>query len=213
MDGVIIDSEPVHVASEKELFNSLGLNISRVEHDSFIGTTSKIMWRRIKENYGLAQSLPELIELERSYYLKYLEREKDLKPIAGVLQFIKELRDHNFILGMASSSPHSQINLILDKFDLKTYFTVVVSGDDVKNGKPHPEIFLKAARLMDAEPDRCVIIEDSRNGIAAAKKANMKCIGFKNPHSGNQDLSRADKIIYSFKEVLIHELESMVDGN
>jgi HAD superfamily hydrolase (TIGR01509 family) len=212
MDGVVIDSEPIHVASEKELCASLGLNISRSEHDSFIGTTSTIMWQGIKKSYKLRQAVPELIALERSYYLKYLKREKDLKPIEGVVEFIKELRTHDFTLGIASSSPHSQINLILDKFGLKTYFEAVVSGDDVKHGKPHPEIFLKTAGLMDARPDTCIIIEDSHNGVTAAKKAQMKCIGFKNPNSGNQDLSAADKIINSFKELSIHEVEDMADG-
>jgi HAD superfamily hydrolase (TIGR01509 family) len=212
MDGVIIDSEPIHVASEKELCASLGIHISQTEHDSFIGTTSKIMWQGIKKAYKLRQSIPELIALERSYYVKYLKREKDVKPIEGAVEFIKELWTHDFNLGIASSSPHSQINLILDKFGLKPYFGTVVSGDDVKHGKPHPEIFLKTARLMDARPDTCIIIEDSHNGVTAAKKAKMKCIGFKNPNSGDQDLSGADKIIHSLKELSIHEVEDMADG-
>jgi HAD superfamily hydrolase (TIGR01509 family) len=212
MDGVIINSEPIHVASEKDLFDSLGVHITQTEHDSFIGTTSTIMWRRIKKNYGLAQTIPELITLERAYYLKYLEREQDLKPVAGVVKLITKLKAHDFLLSVASSSPHSQIDLILDRFDLRAYFRAVVSGDDVENGKPHPDIFLKTARLLNVLPEKCIVIEDSYNGVTAAVKAKMKCIGFKNPHSGNQDLSKADKVITSFAEVLISELESMVDG-
>jgi len=89
----------------------------------------------------------------------------------------------------------------------------VVSGDDVVNGKPHPEVFLKAARLLGVEPDECIVIEDSHNGVAAAGKAKMKCIGFKNPHSGNQDLSGADKVVAFFKELTISELESMLGAD
>jgi len=160
-----------------------------------------------------SEPIPELIALERSFYVKHLEREKDLKPISGVMEFIKDLRAHDFILGVASSSPRAQIDFILRRFALNACFATVVSGDDVVNGKPHPEVFLKAARLLGVEPDECIVIEDSHNGVAAAGKAKMKCIGFKNPHSGNQDLSGADKVVAFFKELTISELESMLGAD
>ena len=114
---------------------------------------------------------------------------------------VANLNKQGFLLALASSSPHVQIDYILNKFELKRYFHTIVSGEDVEAGKPHPEIFLKAAELVGARPDSCVVIEDSYHGVTAAKKANMKCIGFINPNSGNQDLSQADMLISSFKDL------------
>ena len=84
---------------------------------------------------------------------------------------------------------------------MNQFFDVKVSGEEVENSKPAPDIFLRAAQLLNIRPEECLVFEDSRNGVVAAKAAGMQCIAFYNPNSGQQDLSRADKIIESFTEV------------
>ena len=84
---------------------------------------------------------------------------------------------------------------------LKKYFKICVSGNEVKNGKPAPDVFLHTANLLKVNPQECLVIEDSTNGVKAAKSAEMRCIGFQNFNSGNQDLSDADMIISTFSEL------------
>ena len=201
MDGVIIESEPIHMACEKEIFNLLGINVSDEQHHSFIGTTDEILWSKIGEMYELPINVPHIIQLKKSLYMECLTKDNHLLPIPYIPELIANLHRNKFLLAVASSSPHEQIDYILTAFGIRNYFQSTVSGEDVKVGKPDPEIFLKAAELLDVSSESCVVIEDSYNGVTAAKDANMKCIGFRNPNSGSQDLSKADIIISTIPEI------------
>jgi len=93
------------------------------------------------------------------------------------------------------------IDIVLKKFELSNFFAAKVSGSELAHSKPHPEIFVRSAQIAGSEPEECIVIEDSKNGVTAAKAAGMKCIGFLNPNSGVQELSKADVIVKSFEEV------------
>jgi HAD superfamily hydrolase (TIGR01509 family) len=201
MDGVIFDSEPIHNLCEKQIFRILGITLSDKEHNQFIGKPDKDMWTSIVETYGLSNNVDEIIQLKTLLYLKYLKSSDNLKPIPGVSVLMEDLIIHNVILALASSSPHEQIAYILNLFNIYPFFHSITSGEDVRYGKPHPEIFLRASESAGVDPRECLVIEDSQHGVAAAKKANMKCIGFLNPNSGQQDLSKADRVIHSFDEL------------
>ena len=203
MDGVLINSEPLHFEYEKILFESLGITVDREEHETFVGTTSKTMWTIIKKTHDLPFTVSELILKGHSGFLVYLESRKSLKLIQGILELLDRLIDAGFILALASSSPHKLINYILSKCNIDEYFPVRISGDDVNNGKPDPEIFLKTAGLTGAKPKDCLVIEDSANGIDAAVRAGMKCVGYRNPGSGNQNLRAADLILDSFDRLTV----------
>lgn len=201
MDGVIIDSEPIHQECERRVFSLLGIRISEEEHDALIGTTDKTMWQRLGKAHDLPIKTAEIIELKKSLYMECLKQETCLRPISRIPELIVSLVKNGFTLALASSSPRQQIDYILERFGIKDFFWATVSGEDVETGKPDPDIFLKAAGLVGVEPGACLVIEDSYNGVTAAKKAGMKCVGFANPNSGNQDLSNADLIIRSFTEL------------
>jgi len=102
---------------------------------------------------------------------------------------------------LASSASHNTINTVFARFDLDQYFKAKISGSDFENSKPDPAIFLKATELSGQLKENCMVIEDSTNGIKAAKAANIYCIGFQSPNSKNQNYSQADKIISSFSEI------------
>lgn len=210
MDGVIIDSEPIHMACEREIFKMLGISVSNQEHHSMIGTTDTVMWTRFKGLFGLSQSIEELVRLKHSLYCEYLKTNEDLRPIPYIPELIKTLYKEGYILALASSSPHAQIDYILSEFNLKGYFNVIVSGDDVKFGKPNPEIFLKASGLVDFPPENCVVIEDSNNGVLAAKSANMKCIGYGNSNSCFQSLQDINILVLSFKGLTVSRISKLL---
>lgn len=198
MDGVIIDSEPVFFQIEQEIFRDLGLELTREEHAKYVGRSD--LWKIIKNTYKLDFNIEEIHQTERTRYLEYLTSSFNDGPIDGVADLIESLHSEGKTLVLASSSSMENINLVLNKFDLSEYFISRVSGAELQTSKPHPEIFLKAAALAESPSQNCLVIEDSANGVRAAKAANMKCVGYRNPNSGNQDLSAADCVISSFGE-------------
>lgn len=205
MDGVLIDSEPLHLQFSQELFKKLKIQMSIEDYSKFVGTTSKYMWGVIKDRYSLKNTVDELIKMEREGFFKYLSS-IDIEPIDYIPELLSELSKNNFKTAVASSSPINVIEFIIKSFKLETYFNELVTGDYVSKSKPNPDVFLYAAKKLNVLPHECVVIEDSHNGVLAAKNAGMKCIGFKNPHSGKQDLSKADMLISSFREIDIFNL-------
>lgn len=202
MDGVIIDSEPFHYkVFKKYIKNKFNLVISDEEYNTFIGTTNHHIYGTLQKKYNLVGDINSFIEEYEEKCLEFLLQATTERPIKGVDVLVRNIHQNKIKLALASSSSKKVINIVLNMFNLDQFFDAKVSGQEVEHSKPAPDIFLRAAELLNVSPEECLVFEDSRNGVAAAKAAGMKCIGFYNPSSGNQDLSRADKIIESFAEV------------
>lgn len=202
MDGVIIDSEPIHFETDIQTMRHFGCNISEKELEKYVGTTNEYMYTDIKKNYKLNQSLEEIISF-RSKLVKNKIINSNLEPIQGIKELLIDLKCKNIDIAIASSSPKDFIDTIVNKFKFMDYFKYIISGEEVSEGKPEPDIYIETSRKLGISPDECIVIEDSKNGVLAAKRAGMKCIGFKNINSGNQDLSNADIIVNSIKEIKI----------
>lgn len=202
MDGTIIDSEPYHFILEEKLFSGLGIKMNKDEHDGFIGTTSYYMWEILKNKFNLKEEVEDLVQSDRDeYYNSILNNAEYIIAMEGAVSLIQELYSKNLKLCLASSSPLMVIDLVLKTLKVDKMFSQVVTGDDVEKSKPSPDIFLKSAELLEVNPEDCIVFEDSKNGVLAAKSAGMKCVGVYNEHSGNQDLSSADIIIKSLKDL------------
>ncbi|MFA6940155.1 MAG: HAD family phosphatase [Clostridiaceae bacterium] len=207
MDGTIIDSEPLHFILEEKLFNSLGIYMDKEEHDKFIGTTSYYMWEILKNKYKLKEKIEDLVQKDRDeYYLTIFNNPDKIIEMEGAVSLIKELYKKDLKLCLASSSPINVINIVLKNLKVEKMFSQVVTGDAVENSKPSPDIFLKSAELLEVLPEECIVFEDSNNGVLAAKRAGMKCVGIDNCHSGSQDISSADVIIKSFKNLNLKKI-------
>lgn len=200
MDGVIIDSEPLHFEVDIQVMNDFGASITHEKLEQYVGMTNPEMWASIKEEYQLTQSVSEIIEYQLSNKIRILTS-REMEPIDGIRELLEALKANGIPAAIASSSPPVFIESVLRKFGLLNHFDVVVSGEEVEKGKPAPDVYLKAAELLGVEPRHCMVLEDARHGVAAAKAAGMTCIGFINPNSGNQDLSQADHIVKSVSEV------------
>ncbi len=208
MDGVLIDSEPFHLIINKRIFGELGINVSFEEYQTFIGTTFEYMWSTLKEKYGLPQSVAELVHMQASGITEYLKNEK-VDAIKGVIDLLSLIKKENIKIGVASSSPKEVIELVINKLGISNYFRAIVSGEDFEKGKPAPDIFLEAARLLDTKPLNCVVIEDSEKGVKAAKAAGMECVGFQNYNTGDQDLNKADLIVDEYNSLKISTLRDL----
>lgn len=206
MDGVIIDSEPIHTKIEQELFRELKLDISEQEHNTLVGTSDKNFWQHIHSRYHLSEPVEVLMIRKNNLYIRHIAQNPEIQPMPGVTAFIKELHEKGFQLILASSAMMKNIDIVLAKFALSKYFKDKVSGATLKYSKPHPEIFHIASQRAGARPEKCLVIEDSKNGVQAAKAAGMKCIGF---NSGNQDLSAADIVIHRFSELTVWKIRDM----
>tara|TARA_Y100000310_G_C20700703_1_gene829603 strand:+ start:7178 stop:7858 length:681 start_codon:yes stop_codon:yes gene_type:complete len=199
MDGVIVDSEPIHQKAEKESLLKYGVKISTEELSRYTGTTAKFMYDKLILKYKINTTFDKILSEKDKILFKLLEN--NTRPISGIYELIEKLKNQNLKLGVASSSHKKLINFIIGKLKLKKMFDSIVGCDDIIHSKPHPEIFLKSAKLLNFNPDECIVIEDAKLGVEAAKKAGMKCIGYKNLNSGNQDLSKADIIIEDFEKL------------
>lgn len=210
MDGVIIDSEPMHRLVNEGLYKGLGFSVTDEEYGGFVGISSILMWKALKEKHQLKQSVQELCELQAKGVVDYFG-EAVQKPIEGVVELMDCFIDNGIFLGLASSSNPELINLVLSKLGIIDKFSCVISGNNVKKGKPEPDIFLEAASKLKVEPQSCLVIEDSTNGTKAAKAAGMKCIGYRNLNSGNQDLSLADFIVDSFRQLDMEAVKTLYE--
>lgn len=198
MDGVIINSEPLHQKVEREIVEELGGKLSKEDIESFVGTTDYSMWSKIKEKFNLEASVEELIEAKKEKFMKEID---EVELVPNIMDFMISLYNEGYSLAIASSNNRKIVDAVVNKFQLGEYMKFIISGEEVKKGKPDPEIFLTAAKKMMVSPANCLVIEDATNGVKAAKAAGMKCIGLKNIDSGNQDLSEADLIIRDFNEL------------
>lgn len=200
MDGVIIDSEPIHLKIVKEITLELGLSIKNEELQSYVGTSTREMWTDIVQRYRVDQPPTKLAKLTKDRITNHYRSSENLPAVSGVKDLIKTAHQSVKKLALASSSSMKHIDIVLDKLQLQTYFPLRMSGADLPKSKPDPMIFIQTSELLETSPESCLVIEDSYNGVTAAKAAGMTCIGFKNEHSGNQNLSGADIIISDFNQ-------------
>ena len=207
MDGVLIDSEPLHYEVNKEIFSELDIKVSKKEYNSYIGTSNQEMWEKIVKRHNLSKKASDLARLQQQKNLEHLINGK-VELMDNIIELLDDLKNSNLKLALGSSSPKKLINEVIENFNIKNYFKIVRSGENVREGKPAPDLFLKIAEELDIKPKKIVVIEDSHNGVKAAKKAGMNCIGFVNENSGNQDLSIADFIIDDFSQLSKDKLKN-----
>ena len=209
MDGVIVDTEPVHHYAYVQHFKQLNIDVSPEMYASFTGNSTKNIYERLKETYNLAQDVQTLVETKRNLFNDAFDSKEDLYLLDGVEDLIKDLYSNGMQLVLASSSANVTIERIFDRFNLHHYFTHKVSGEDFPKSKPHPAIFLKAAELAQTPVENCIVIEDSTNGIQAAKSADIYCVGYDSFHSKLQDYSKADRVITHFNELDFNTIKNI----
>ena len=204
LDGVIVESEDAHIEAEKQTFLKYNVLISAEELHRYTGTTAKEMFTGLIAKYKLNTTFEEINSQKEKILFRLLKQ--DAEPTRGVLPFMQELKRRGIRLAVGSSSPKRLVNYVLKKLNIVSLLDYIVTAEDVEHGKPNPEIFLKVARELGFKPSQCLVIEDARLGVEAAKRAGMKCIGYRNPHSGNQDLSKAEIITDDFSTLDIDKI-------
>lgn len=202
MDGVIIDSEEIHKRAYFETFESLGLNVSEALYKTLTGASTINAFQKLVAHFNLDENPEELVLAKRRRYVNYFENDPHLHLVHGVEHLIKTLHSKGITLVLASSSAMVNINRVFDRFDLNPYFVGKISGADLAESKPNPEIFIRAAEIAGVPRNECIVIEDSDNGVKAANNARIFVFGYHNPLADDQTLENADIAVHSFDEIL-----------
>lgn len=179
MDGVLIDSEPIYQEIEGAIYKELGIEVSQELMLESLGMVVEEWWEKIFGRFNIDKDPKEYGELENKRYLDYLNDSSIPKiPMEGAKELMRDLKAKGIKLALASSSGIEAIEKICEIFDYSQYLDVKISGTQVEKGKPAPDIFLRAAELLEIHPKHCLVVEDSYNGIKGAIAAEMTCAAY-----------------------------------
>ena len=192
MDGVLVDGEPLHFEIARRMLADEGVDFAMSDYRRYLGTTLEHTWDDLRSRYRLAKPYGEYAgryhrEVTRSY-----QEEAELLP--GAAELLERLHDRRVPLALASSSDRIWVDAALGGLGIARWFGATVAGDEVARGKPDPEIYLAAARLLGADPAACIAVEDAPAGIASAKAAGMSVIAVRTEMTGGTALD-APRII------------------
>ncbi|MGL5112373.1 MAG: HAD family hydrolase [Flavobacterium sp.] len=201
MDGVIVDTEPVHRYAYYQLFDQLNIDVPKEMYTAFTGFSTRNTFQFLKNQFKLQQEVEDLIQEKRNRFNDAFDTKEDLTLLEGVENLIKDLHQNGMQLIVASSASNVTIDRVFTRFNLHQYFSHIVSGEDFPQSKPDPAIFEHAASLSIAPKENCIVIEDSTNGVKAANAAGIFCVGYQSLHSKDQDLYTADIIVADFKNI------------
>ncbi|MDD3797160.1 MAG: HAD family phosphatase [Lachnospiraceae bacterium] len=192
MDGVLVNTEPLHYRCWKEAFAEEGIELEYDVYKPCIGSTLGFLVDLIEKNYGISFLKTKEIGSRMAEKKAQIVQKEGFPRLSGINEALNRLWNEGYLLAVASSAAQTQIELTLKTLGMEKYFCSITSGENVKNPKPAPDTFLEAAKKLQMKPEECLVIEDSTNGGKAAHAAGMKCVWYHNPDSGDQHIENAD---------------------
>jgi len=208
MDGVIADTGPYHLSAWQEVFRKRGIKFTEEDFKRNFGQKNDTIIRAALGE-EISQSEIDSVAKEKEETFRSLAGQK-IKPFPGAVELLQSLMKHGFKMAIASSTPIENIRLITGSFGIDNCFQSIVTGQDVTEGKPSPQSFLLAAQRLGVEPKNCIVIEDAVAGVAAAKRAGMRCLAITNTHP-RQSLKQADLIVDTLEAVTVNDLEKLLN--
>ena len=208
MDGVIADTAPYHFKAWQEVFQKRGMNFTEEDFRRNFGQRNDTIIRNVLGE-GLSPSQIDTIAGEKEENFRQRVRQH-IKPLPGAIKLLKSLREHGFKMALASSAPIENIRLVTQGLDINNCFHAIVSGREVKEGKPSPQGFLLAAKKLRVAPENCIVVEDAVAGVTAAKRAGMCCLAVTNTHP-KTSLMEADLIVDTLEAVTVSDLKQLLE--
>ena len=208
MDGIIADTAQYHHKGWQIVFRKRGTNYTEEDFRRNTGKRSDTIVREVFGEKIPQNEITEIIQ-EKDETFRQLMGQK-IKLFPGVLKLITSLKEHGFKIAIASSAPMENIQLITRSLKIDNHFDAIISGWEVTKGKPHPQTFLLAAEKLGVEAENCIVIEDAISGVAASKRAGMRCIAVTNTTS-REELREADLIIDTLEEITVADLNRLLE--
>jgi beta-phosphoglucomutase family hydrolase len=207
-DGVIIDSSTQHEESWERLAKEERRQLPADHFKRGFGMKNE---RIIPELLGWAAADPEVrrLSLRKEALYREIVRERGIEALPGVAIFLHRLRDAGVPFCIGSSTHRENIDTILDVLGFTGLFSGIVTAEDVRQGKPHPDVFLKAADKIGRQPENCVVFEDALVGIAAARAGGMKVIGVASTHPLGELTAQVDRVVHRLDELLASDLPGL----
>jgi len=198
MDGVLVDSEPRHIQAFLEVFREMGFGENHgMDFTAYYGRSDRALWSDFVERHHPPYPIEHLIAWKQRRFIEIIRREKPIFPaIPGLLDRLSP----RYVLGLASGSVHPVIEEVLALRNLRWYFQAVASIQDVEHPKPAPDVFLRAADLLNVRPAECCVLEDAAVGVEAARKAGMDVIAITNTLPREQ-LTHATHVVQNYEEI------------
>ena len=197
LDGTLVNTECHHMSSYQEILKTYNINLSDEEYRIHWIRDGKTI-RDFVKKYNISHDPKELHKQKAIIYKHKIE--SNLELCEGTFEFLEKMKT-KFQLALATNSFFQYTDIILQKTNIKQFFEIIVTRDNIKNLKPDPEIFIKTAELLKTEGSNCVVLEDAQKGIEAAYAAGMKSIAIPNIYTFDNDFSKADLILNSLKEI------------
>ena len=211
-DGVITDSEPVHLKMFQKVLSEMGITLdAREYYEVYLGMDDKGCFTTILKANGIgtaSQLIQSLIQKKTNYLMEYIKNDLFIYP--GVVELVGSAKK-DYLLAIASGALRHEIEFVLESAGIRSAFSVIVSAEDVSEGKPNPECFNKTLERLNGiggeriKKDECLVIEDSIAGIEAAKAAGMSCVAVTNTYSRDR-LTLADKVVKELSEINFENL-------
>jgi HAD superfamily hydrolase (TIGR01509 family) len=208
MDGVIVDTEPVHRYAYFKHFDELNVLVTDEMFATYTGNSTRNVFQKLKATFEINHEVEDLIQRKRAIFNDAFDTKEDLCLIEGVENLIKNLHANGYELIVASSASKVTIERVFKRFHLHQYFSHIVSGEDFPKSKPHPAIFEHAASLSKFPRNECIVIEDSWNGIEASVAAGIFCVGYNSVNTKMQDLSKANVIVNHFDDLTLEQIKN-----
>jgi HAD superfamily hydrolase (TIGR01509 family) len=206
MDGVLVDSTEIIWASHNEVLGRYGVHLTDADIRQYQGKSLRDGIEGWNKKYGLSLDLKTHTEASWPIQLRMIEK---MHPDPGLLTLLDDLKSYDVKMGVGTSSQKFRAEKILELLKLRDYFTVLVTANDVQRHKPNPDVYLEVANKLDIAPERCVVFEDAYNGIEAAKRGNMKTIGYS---KYADEMKNADLIINSFSDISYERISRLFDN-
>jgi beta-phosphoglucomutase family hydrolase len=206
LDGVIADTGRYHCRAWQEIFTPMGIDFTEEHFTKHFGQRNDTI---IRDTVGIDISQEELDDIadrkEKAYRRLVAE---NIQALSGAIDLLKALEKDSIPSAIASSAPPENVDVIIKGLGITKLFQAIACGREVTEGKPSPQIFLKAAEKLGVKPIDCVVIEDAVAGVAGAKRAGMKCVAVTNSHAGDR-LKEADLVVSSLEDVGIDALTNL----
>ncbi len=207
MDGVIVDTEIHHFNAWRKLLRPQGIELSEAAFKRTFGMRNEEIIKSFLGPDTPEQVIHQLAQQKEVYFRQFVRDNIVANP--GAIGLIRDLSNAGFLQAVASSAPRENIELILSSLRIAQHFAVVISAEDVRLGKPDPEIFLLAAHRLGVEPSQCAVIEDSIAGIQAALAAHMRCIALASTYTPDR-LTAADVVVESLEDLKASDIKEII---
>jgi HAD superfamily hydrolase (TIGR01509 family) len=191
MDGVIVDTEPIHHAARCRVYEKYGIDYERIKHIPVTGRNTDSIFTEVHQASPFPIPLDEAVREKRDVFVSLLQM--PIQPLPGIVDLLKQY--HNILtVVLVSASARTNVDAVMENTGLGKYFQAFVYAEDVRKYKPDPEAFLLAAEKIQISPGLCIVFEDSNLGVTAAKRAGARVIGVKTGH-GRDTLKEADLVV------------------